>query len=350
MEGPSSFHRALTIAETGEKDVVWLIGLSVDLFDETLSNPVWKEFFCHSNLTLNGDMGGLGSDNESFSNPTHSDWRLFTLVPGKWEIRLPDGFGVPIRSDMAVDNFTMALNQNPKSVPREIRMKSTLHYERGTHRPMESLFQRGVTVYQQHQETEEPEICEVPTQTHEGEACAISQPDDQLGDTPSLFARLGLAGQGDLAPHPGETCCVVDASEGGVLQQFGQDHTIHWMVPLGRHVYRSEITKQLKLPATTTAHYITGHVHPTGEWVKLVNLTTGETVVTIESKDFDDRWGVKRMTEYVSEEGILIHEDHRYELVTQYMNPTDKPVDVMAILYLYLLEPGDAAHSELALK
>ncbi len=70
--------------------------------------------------------------------------------------------------------------------------------------------------------------------------------------------------------------------------------------------------------------------------------------MTIESKDYDDRWAVKQMTELSSKEGIVINEDHRYELVTQYLNTTDEPVDVMAILYLYLLEPSDPTPIPLA--
>ncbi len=348
MEGPASYQLLRLRESLGGDDVIWLTGLSVDLYDETLTEAVSKEFFCHSNLTISRETGGPDAHNAGFGTPTNTQWRLFTLVPGKWDIRLPEGFGVPIRSQTTVDNFTMALNQNPRNAPKEIRMKTTVHYDRGETRPMKSLFMRGLTVYQQHKEVPEPELCELPTQAHSGEACAISEPDNQLGEKPSLFESLGFGGVDNAAAtHPGASCCVVNASEGGIIQQFGDANTIHWMVPPGRHVYRSEVTEQLKLPGTTSAHYITGHLHPTGEWLKLVDLTTGETVVSIESKDFDDRWGVKQMTEIASEEGIVIHEDHRYELVTQYLNTTDKPVDVMAILYLYLLEPGDPTPEQL---
>jgi hypothetical protein len=37
-------------------------------------------------------------------------------------------------------------------------------------------------------------------------------------------------------------------------------------------------------------------------------------------------------------EGLPIHRDHDYELVTIYDNPTDHDIDAMAILYLYLLD------------
>ncbi|MEM1062914.1 MAG: hypothetical protein AAGJ97_11365, partial [Planctomycetota bacterium] len=139
--------------------------------------------------------------------------------------------------------------------------------------------------------------------------------------------------------HPGATCCVANVSELGVLPQFGADNTIHWFVPPGRHEYITDVTEQLKLPGVSTAHYVSGHLHPYGKSLRLVDVTTGETVVSITARHREDRLGVLEMSEVTSEAGIAVDPSHRYELVAEYENPTDAPIDAMAILYTYFAEP-----------
>jgi hypothetical protein len=110
------------------------------------------------------------------------------------------------------------------------------------------------------------------------------------------------------------------------------------MVPPGRHRYRSEVTRQLILPRDTTAHYITGHLHPFGEWMRLIDMESGQVVFEITGEHLSGRLGVKRMSEITSREGIPLVKGRRYELVTEYNNTFGKPIDAMAILYVYFAE------------
>ncbi len=71
------------------------------------------EFFCHSNLTFCPQSTTPEDHNAAFEQPKHMEWRLFTLVPGRMQVNLPSGFGIPIKGATQVDYFTMALNQNP---------------------------------------------------------------------------------------------------------------------------------------------------------------------------------------------------------------------------------------------
>jgi hypothetical protein len=110
------------------------------------------------------------------------------------------------------------------------------------------------------------------------------------------------------------------------------------------------VDDQLLLPFDTTVHYVSAHLHPYGVSLTLRDLTTGSDVFTIRSEDMNDRVGVARMEEILLPEGVPIARDHHYELITVYENPTAEEVDVMSILYLYLLDlyrpVGEANRSE----
>ena len=50
----------------------------------------------------------------------------------------------------------------------------------------------------------------------------------------------------------------------------------------------------------------------------------------------EDRLGVLEMSETLSEEGIKLTQNRRYELIAEYNNTTAEPIDAMGILYVYL--------------
>jgi len=114
--------------------------------------------------------------------------------------------------------------------------------------------------------------------------------------------------------------------------------TNHWTVPRGGHIYKMEITPQLNLPFDTTIHYATIHVHPFARGMELRDLTTGQTILRLNSQDWPDRIGVAHVEEFKSNDGIPILRSHRYELAVEYDNTSGSNTDAMAILYLYLLE------------
>ncbi len=335
MLGPRGNQPGVRLAEDAPDDeTIYITGIRADVVDARTREPVSNEFFCHSNLTLNPDTTDPGAHNAQFAPATHADWRFFTLVPGRMDVRLPAGFGLPIKAGTRLDNFTMALNQNAGEPDRTVRMKTSVWYRRATAAaPVRPLFRRALYIYQQH----------VPDGTkgdgvfqsdHQGSQCGEACKGDARGTTPSEFVRLK-----DRGPvHPGMTCCVENASPDGVMEQFGERNTIHWVVPPGRHRYRSEVTRQLNLPRDTAAHYITGHLHPYGEWMRLIDMETGTVVFEITGEHFTDKLGVKAMSEVTSREGVPLVRGRRYELVAEYNNTYGKPIDAMAILFAYLAE------------
>ncbi|HSQ54614.1 MAG TPA: hypothetical protein VLM40_02630 [Gemmata sp.] len=337
MTGPRSFQSAIRLADDAPDDeTVYLTAVRTDLVEDQGLAPTSNEYFCHSNLTLNPETISPDQHNATFSPTTHSTWRFFTLVPGRMEIRLPEGFGIPVKASTRLDYFTMALNLNPGQPERTIRMKSQIRYRRagdgGT--PVRPVYCRALSVYQQHREAGSAKD-DISQSAHHGEQCGEACQADARGSSPSAFISLVANPQKE---HPGFSCCVANASADGILPQFGADNTIHWMVPRGKHRYRSEVTEQLQLHRDTAAHYVTGHLHPFGEWLRLIDMNTGKTVLEITSQDYPDRIGVKEMSEIISREGLPLVKGHRYELVAEYNNTTDKPIDAMAILYAYIAE------------
>ncbi|HUG20484.1 MAG TPA: hypothetical protein VMM56_15965 [Planctomycetaceae bacterium] len=346
MNGPRYNHALIPVSTTAApEETLWVTGIRTDLVDPYSGRVISKEFFCHANLTLNPETLTPAEHNQLFPEPKHLNGTLFTLVPGLMEIQLPEGFGIPVHGNSKLDCYLMALNQNPGLPDRSLRMKTRIDIQQD--KPLKPLFYRTPILYQRYQEASantRVATLSLPggmglghgMGSHPGELCAPSCEKDQLGALPTLF-RTWTSGANGQA-HLDRYCCVDNASLGGILEQFGNDHTIHWMVPPGKHTYRAEVTQQLNLPFNTTAHYITGHLHPMGTRLVLRDLDTEATVFEIDAKCLPDRLGVLEMSIIKSLEGIPIYTDHRYELICDYDNTSNAPVDAMAVLYFYLLD------------
>ena len=307
MEGPWSIQRGIHLGLGEKSHVQWITGLETEVLDTTGRKPISQEFFCHSNLTFAEGSGSPVKYNQEMCGKTHLDWRLFTLVPGRLSIDLPQGFGVPIPTDARLDYVTMSLNLNERDHAVNVQMRTTVRSVAGDQpgAPTKALFRRALYVLQSNG---------VATK---GPAC-MSSPGMHVG-----------AGCGEVTK--------VSVTESPSAKP-GQGLMNHWIVPPGHHIYTTEITPQLNLPFDTTIHYATIHVHPYARGMELRDITTGTTIFRLNSQDWSDRVGVAYVEEFKSIEGIPIQRDHRYELSAEYDNTTDADTDAMAILYLYFLE------------
>jgi len=307
MEGPWSIQSGIQLASVKKSRVQWITGLETEVVDATKDTPISQEFFCHSNLTFAEHGAPPERYNKELGGKTHLDWRLFTLVPGQLSIEFPPGFGVPVPSDAPLDYVTMSLNLNARNQVMNVRFRTNVHTISADQpgAPTKALFRRALYVLRPATES-----------LHGGHACMAKPGAQHLG-----------AGCGELSK--------VNLTNGSAP---GEAPTNHWIVPPGRHTYKTEITPQLNLPFDTTIHYATIHVHPFARGMELRDLTTGQTILRLNSQDWPDRIGVAHVEEFKSNDGIPILLNHRYELVVEYDNTSDSNTDAMAILYLYLLE------------
>lgn len=312
MEGPWSVQGRIQLATARKSRVQWITGLETEVVDATEQTPVSQEFFCHANLTFAENSGTPDRYNQQLGGKTHLDWRLFTLVPGQLSIHLPPGFGVPVPSDAPLDYVTMSLNLNPRNEVVNVRIRTKVHTISGDQpdAPTKALFRRALYVLE-----------------HESESGKIAH---------ACIAKPGVqhmgAGCGELTK--------VNLPNGSTALTPAEALTNHWTVPAGNHIYKMDVTPQLNLPFDTTIHYATIHVHPFARGMELRDLTTDQTILRLNSRDWPDRVGVAHVDEFRSVAGIPILRSHRYELAVEYDNTSNFTTDAMAILYLYLLEKG----------
>ena len=306
MQGPQSVHADVAIAPVASGDdqgVVWVSAIHTKVVDAQSLEPVAQDYFCHSNLELKPSDDAAKARERMFGAGREvMDSRLFTLVPGRLNIRLPAGFALPLMPGEELFYQSMVLNLNDPDIDRHVRLLTEVEVlppERAeTVRP---LYRRALYALQD------------------------IDPDAPQVMTPEQAEQCGCG--------PGNN---VSASSASVLPRFGGGKTLHWYVPPGQHEYVQDVTEQLSLPFDTTIHYATIHLHPTGRWAELRDVTAGETVLRLEARDHSDRRGVAEVEEVSSVEGIRLRSGHKYELVTFYDNQKSAPVDAMSILYLYL--------------
>jgi hypothetical protein len=160
-----------------------------------------------------------------------------------------------------------------------------------------------------------------------------------LEDEPQLVGVEDPHADEELA---GASCHVGDYAgewKGGVFtDKYKRRFTAHWVVPPGRHEYRTRVTKTMHIDYDTTIHFIGVHVHPYSQSLTLRDLTAGQSLYTSHQVNYEDHKGVKTSDYFSSEEGIPVYADHEYELVSVYDNPTDQDSDAMAGMFIYYLD------------
>jgi hypothetical protein len=159
-----------------------------------------------------------------------------------------------------------------------------------------------------------------------------------LEDEPQLFNVEDAHADEKLA---GASCHVGDYAgqwQGGIFtDKHDRRFTPHWVVPPGRHEYRTLVTDNMRIPYDTTVHFIGVHVHPHSESLVLRDLTTGETLFKSHQSNTEGRLGLKWADYLSSEKGIPVYKDHAYELISVYNNRTDQDADAMAGMFIYYL-------------
>ena len=316
MNGPSQSYPVTLEGIEGEP-LVWLHGITnraVSPNDEALLSD---EFLCHSNLALPLENQDSRS-RAAFASTASSDPRVFTLIQGRNDLNLPAGFAYPVSGEAKLYFDTMIINKNWSDLPLDVRVDTTLRYSLPSERVAmpQALFKRRIFTY-----------LRVDTEAET----------DQHG---------GAHADHMSAMEGGETASAPKASWIVGRDQMGREFTFHWVVEPGEHEYRSSSTRQLDLPFDTTLHYATAHLHPYGKSIRLIDLETNETVIDLSARQYDDKIGIAEMEEYSSASGIELFADHSYQLVTEYENTTDHPIDAMAIVYLFFHDKSFALGSE----
>ncbi len=307
MMGPSS-GQDVRLLDVEPAELVWITGYQAEMVGADGESPMAPELMCHSNLDIDVEAHeALLGDNHAFS------MRLFTLSQGQLSVRFPAGFGIPILSSETLDLSTQVLNLNlegealrlpPFGGTINVRHKVSVEFvrDRDVKGGMKALFPIA------------------------GYGLTLLEGDD---------GYFGV-GKPDEEVH-GPGCLVGDsASEADYEDGLGRRFTGHWVVPPGREVNRTLVTRLMRVPYDTTIHYIAVHLHPFAESLELRDLTAGTTLFKSEAKNLEGRIGLSHVDSFESASGLEVFADHEYEMVSVYNNTTDEEHDSMAVMYMYL--------------
>lgn len=312
MMGPASSDRiALVPANpaSAQPELLWLVGYHVDIVAPDGVAEASQEFMCHTNLEMDSVFY-----RERFPNPFLLSPRVFTLSQGQRSLELPDGFGVPVMSDQPFSVDTQVLNHNLVGRTLDVRHRVTIDFvrDRELTRPLVPVILQSVFGY-----------------------VLVEGADGHFGLSPAEVdpARHG---SGCL---PGRDVGEAQGSMGSVLADAaGRRVSSHWLVKPGREENHSRVIESMMdLPYDTTVHYIAAHLHPFAESLELRDLTAGATVYKTRIRGVGGgRIGISEVEYFSSEEGLPLHRDHQYELVSVYDNTSGVDQDSMAVLFLYV--------------
>jgi hypothetical protein len=319
MDGPSGV-RIFEIPAKKDGELIWLTAVRNRAIDADSGEEMSQEFLCHSNVSLVSKEQWTRKV-PAFSGTDSLDPRVMTLIQGQNEIELPQGFGFPLVAGEPLEFFTMVINKNVDELPIALTVQTEIEYQRDDDltESLVPLFKRrlynlveiegGAGMMAGHEGMEHGGDAEMQGgMDHE-----MEHGDDVGAAAPSAMKQATL-----------------ESSESG------DTYGMHWLVPPGRHEYRTAVGDQLGLAFDATVHYVSAHLHPFGESITLIDTESGETVFRLEAHEYTDRLGIAEMDNYSSEVGKPISQHGSYELVTVYNNPTAEPIDAMGILFLYM--------------
>lgn len=300
MTGPWSATK-VKLLEQAKPELVWITGAEVKMLDAEGKNRMPDEFMCHANLDLNGEKHC-----EQLGLSKVLDGRLFTLSQGQLSVKFPKGTGIPVRSDLPIDLITQALNLNIKNANFDVRHHVTIDFirDRDVEGTMIPLYESGAS-------------SQVTLEEH---PLAYDIMDHGTGTQ-----LTGMC-------IPGQKATDWDEQE----DRYGRRFTGHWVVPPGRQENRTRCTSIMNVPHDTKLYAIAVHLHPYAESLELRDVTENKSIFKSRAVNFEDKVGLVSIDSFTSAAGVPVYNNHEYELVCVYNNTTTKPVDSMAVMYLYL--------------
>lgn len=303
MKGPSGVQevRLLDVATRESDELLWITGFRAEMVGEDGATPMPAQFMCHSNLDFDTRY-----HNHLLGHTKPLDGRLFTLSQGQLALHFPAGFGIPVFASEPLALTTQVLNMNVPDARFRVRHKILLDFvrDRDLKQPLRALYEAGVYGL-------------VSLSDH---AAYYDEVDPSAPQKQSLC----LPGR-DASTHPES-------------DSFDQQFAGHWVIPPGREIRKTGVTRLLNLPFDTTVHYIAVHLHPFAESLELRDVTTGKSIFRSRARNRRGAIGLDHVDSFSSSEGVPLFADHDYELTSVYNNTTDQDQDSMAVMYLYLFD------------
>jgi hypothetical protein len=303
MQGPAVSKPAVLL-DSPNPELIWITAFRAIMMEPDGVTPAQPEFMCHVNMDVDGP-----AYHQAFPTkmPPVSD-RLFSLDQGTLHVSLPEGFGIPTRSDLPLMLNTQVLNHNIVGKKFQVRMRLQIDFirDRDLKQPLVPLTQRGVFGM-----------------------VLLGGPDGKFEVDPASSHSAAQGASCSLGSDMGDP-------QGHIADAQGRKFSSFWRVAPGRHVYHTRVTPLLKLAYDTRVHFMSAHLHPFAESIKLVDMTTGQTMHELTASQLKGRVGLESVQTWSSAEGFPLYAKHEYDLVSVYDNTTDQQQDAMASLFMYV--------------
>lgn len=359
MFGPKG-DQSVQFGDPDNPEVIWVKGAHVDVIDLETNAPASPEYLCHSHIKFRPKTFNKRQRNKNFGGTTHQNLKLFTLIQGQEEIRLPDGFGIPILSFEDFTFHAMVISNNPIEKEKRFQVESKFDWvaESDRKEPLKALFRTGISmkvpVFAKDKAPPKDKLFADLVPDAESATAgqdAVASIDARIHpEQVPQGAGVGAASSGECALpeeddpslNKADVTDPVDVNRKSVLvsgkffKDGDQNMSYHWLIPPGRHQYRYKVKPGTTVPFNTTMHHATAHMHAYAKWMELRDITDNKVIYRFEVENYPDRIGIKNISHFSSSEGVKLYRKHQYELVAEYDNPTKEPIDAMAIVYMYL--------------
>lgn len=310
MQGPYSRSTHVELSHI-KSDLIWLTGYKCEVFDAATEIKLDDEFLCHNNLNYNHPeaypwkIKTLGSEK-----------RIFTLTAGQTSINLPEGTGIPVKTEMGLSFFSQALNHNYNKISLDTYQKVTIYY-------LENNDSTNKTT---------PLYAQTPFVTTK-----IGGPNGGFNEKTSEPVTPALICGFDST----NTCHISfpsNAKYNPYRDDYGRTYNGHWHLENGQQVFTTNITNMLNLSKQERIIAMGAHVHPFAINVELWDLTFNTKLSALNVQNHRDKIGLNRI-EFKTNLSIDLDTNRQYALRTYYdCRDTINKHTGMANLGLYLLE------------
>ena len=294
MEGPKA--QGTFQIDANKEDIVWLTSFETITINNNENDTLSTDFICHSNIDFYGNDHLTKWD---LTNRIGQQYpRLTTMSNGIEKYKLPEGYGVPVFSNENLILTTQSLNHNIKNKLINVKHRMNIGYK-NDHKTLKPLMSKTVFVMLPY-------------------------------DRENPF-------KGPTEKNP-SFCLPVETKNHSYLNEKGESLSGHWVIFPGKATFSYDISSQLQLKDSTTMHYIVSHLHPFAETLSFKDTTLDSTLFTAEANNYNDKIGLKQVSYFSSEKGIMLYPNHKYELVLKTNNTTNIQQDMMASMFVFLYD------------
>ena len=292
MEGPKASNYVML---SQDSTLLWITGFKVEAQDAKTGKKMSNDFICHMNVDINDTKyySNFGLENRIGKQYP----RLTSLSHGMETFTFPKGFGVPMKGNDLLYVTTQTLNHNIKEAYYKVKHKVTIAYD------------------------EKQKLKPLMSKT-----AFIMLPYDQYDPYKSPI-------------DPGTDFCIpVETKNHSYDDGKGNKLSGHWVIPIGKNKYRSNINHQLEIKDSLRLHAAAIHVHPFATKIMLFNKTTQQPIFVSNITNHQNSIGLKNIENFSSEEGIWLFANQDYEIVLEVNNTSAIEQDMMGSMFLFFYD------------